>query len=357
MHLSQGMIKKLKKKTNSPFFNAKELAQIYQIENNPTKRVGIAIIELGGGYDISDLNAYWDYLGLTTKPNVYAISVDNTSNSPGSDADSEVVLDIEIVGGICPNSNIYVYFAPNTDKGFYDAINAAINSTKYPVSVVSISWGSPENYWDESTVDSMNDLFKKAASKGITVCVASGDNGSSDGEPSGNHVDFPASSPWVLACGGTRLTCPSLKYSLSNTKEIVWGTVPNNGAAGGGFSAIFERPSYQKNALENYKNNNRGVPDVCGNADPETGWIIYINGDFNVVGGTSAVAPMWAAYLASSQYSGFANDKIYQLYESDKSIVHDITVGNEGAYSAAKYWDPASGLGSPNGSVLTKLLK
>lgn len=341
---------------NPPYFTAKEIAAIYNIAGNPTNRAGIAIIELGGGYHSSDINTYWNHLGLLTKPNVYSISVDGAFNSPGNDADAEVVLDIEVVGGICPNSNIYVYFAPNTDKGFYDAIHQAVYSTKYPVSIISISWGAPENEWSSQTMSAYNSLFQAAAQLGITICAASGDSGSSDGEASGLHVDFPSSSPWVLACGGTRLSCPDRVYD-AKTQEIVWGTIPGNGAAGGGFSNVFTRPSYQNNLLTRFLQKGRGVPDVCGDADPATGWLIYLNGSYYVIGGTSAVAPMWASYLASIGFNKFLNPILYSLYSTNKIIVHDIVIGNEGAYSAIIGWDPASGLGSPNGNFLTKVLK
>lgn len=339
-----------------PFFSAKDVGNIYNISNSQKTRTNIAIIELGGGYKSADLTKYWTYLGLTKKPNVYSISVDGVYNSPGNDADMEVVLDIEVVGGICPYSNIYVYFAPNTNQGFYDAIHNAVYSTTHPVSVVSISWGGPENSWDINSLNAFNGLFQQAAQKGITVCAASGDSGSSDGETTGNHVDFPASSPWVLACGGTNLVCPNRIYSSATTKETVWGTIPNNGAAGGGFSSVFAKPSYQTTTSKNYSSIMRGVPDVCGNADPSTGWTIYINGAYNHIGGTSAVAPMWAAYLAGLGYKKFLNPILYDLYLSNKKIVNDILVGNEGAYSAKNGWDAASGLGSPNGLILTPLL-
>jgi len=213
----------------------------------------------------------------------------------------------------------------------------------------------PKNLWDPSTVSAFNSLFQDAATKGVTICVASGDNGSSDGEE-GNNVDFPASSPWVLACGGTRLTCPTKVYSQPSTSEIVWGTIPNNGASGGGFSSIFPRPAYQILAAHNYSQTGRGVPDISLNADPMTGWIIYINSALQVIGGTSAVSPFWAAYLASIGYHQFLNTKLYAVYQSTPNIVHDIVVGNDGGYSAGPKWDPVSGLGSLNGSVLTPIL-
>lgn len=343
-----------KPKDALPGFNAKQLGAIYDIASQPASRVGIAVIELSGGWTQSDLDTYWSYLGLPVTPNVVAVSVDGVGNNPGdqSGADGEVTLDIQVIGGICPNSNIYVYFAPNTNQGFYDAIAAAVNSTTHPVSVVSISWGSAENEWPAATLQQFNTLLQTAAQKGITVCVAAGDNGSSDGEKKGQHADFPASSPWVLACGGTNLVCPDKVYD-SQTKEVVWNEGSSGGATGGGYSTVFPKPSYQSQVPALKSQNYRGLPDVSGDADPETGWIIYLQGQYTVIGGTSAVAPMWAAYLASIGCKVFVNPVLYSVAASTPSAFHDITSGNNGAYKSAIGWDLCTGYGSPNGSVLT----
>jgi len=346
----------LSSRATVPYFTPRNVATVYGLTSTPASRVGVAIIELGGGYNPADLATYWSALGLSTIPTVTAISVDGGQNTPGSDSDYEVVLDIEVIGGVCPNSNIYVYFAPNTTSGFYDAINAAITSTTHPVSLVSISWGSSENTWASSSLQSYNALFQQAAAKGITVCVASGDNSSSDGQPTGNHVDFPASSPWVLACGGTHLVCPTQQYSSPTTSETVWGTgVATAEGAGGGFSTTFSRPAYQTLATATYTTPGRAVPDVCGVADPATGWLIYLRSQYVVIGGTSAVAPLWSALLASVNFKQFANQVLYTLWQVNNKILHDITVGSEG-YAAKVGWDPASGLGSPNGQLLLSLL-
>jgi len=340
------------KHNNLKSFTPVQLAKIYGFPQQKTNEpANIAIIELGGGYKAKDLTSYWDYLGIN-HPNVIPIAVDGVGNSPGEEADIEVVLDIQVVGGIIPNSNIYVYFAPNTDQGFYDAIHSAIYDTVHKPSVISISWGGPESQWKPDHLQAYNDLFRIASQKGINICVASGDNGAEDGIKDGRfHVDFPASSPYVLACGGTTLTCPSGLYIGSHTKEICWGTVRHDGAAGGGYSNVFPVPSYQK--LLPVVPKMRGVPDVVGNADPMTGWIILQNGVLQVIGGTSAVAPMWAAYLALLNVKTFVNDI---LYKNAKIAFHDITKGDNQGYLAGIGWDPATGLGSPNGALLNIIL-
>ena len=335
-----------------PYFYANKLASIYQLAPTPGNRVNIAIISLGGGFKASDLKLYWasENLGATT-PNVYSVSVDGAKNSPGSDADIENLLDIQVCGSMTPNSNIYVYFAPNSDVGFYDAVYSAVHSS-IPFSVISISWGAPEAFWSTSYLKSMNTLFQTAAAKGITICAAAGDNGSSDGLP-GNNVDFPASSPYVLACGGTRLTCPSNVYARTSTTETVWGGNNTHGATGGGFSRVFARPISQYSMIT-ARTSGRGVPDVAGNADPYTGWIIAANGSLVSVGGTSAVAPMWAGYLAGLRLK---KSVLSVLYKAPAYAFHDVTSGSNGAYSGALRWDPCTGLGTPSGAALTAYLR
>jgi kumamolisin len=354
-----------KRQTQPTTFTPPQVAALY---NYPTGVTGtgqtVAIIELGGGYTTSDLQTYFRSLGIT-EPNVTAVSVDGGTNSPGSDADGEVMLDIEVVGAIAPGVNIAVYFAPNTDQGFLDAITDAVHDTTRKPSVVSVSWGGPESSWTQQSLTAMNGALQDAATLGVTVTVAAGDNGSSDGVTDGQlHVDFPASSPYALACGGTTLTGSGNKIS----SEVVWNETANNeGATGGGVSGSFPRPTYQSSAgvpaQPQTKYVGRGVPDVAGDADPSTGYQIRVDGQNTVVGGTSAVAPLWAALVALineqiGKNSGFLNPTLYSLGEAD---FHDITSGNNddsglGYYSAGPGWDPCTGLGSPNGSALLQAI-
>src|SRR3954462_15645193 len=204
--------------------------QVAAMYNFPTTGNGsgqtVAIIELGGGYRKADLDAYFKSLKLST-PSVTAVSVDGGKNTPGSDADGEVMLDIEVIGAVANGAKIAVYFAPNTDQGFVDAItNAAHDTTRKP-SVISISWGAPEDSWSEQSRNAMNAALQDAATLGVTVTAASGDNGSTDGVSDKKlHVDFPASSPFALACGGTTLN--------GNGKTISSATVWNETAKNDG---------------------------------------------------------------------------------------------------------------------------
>jgi subtilase family serine protease len=322
----------------------------------------IAIIELGGGYTQSDLDMYFSGLGLET-PSVTAVSVDGGSNSPGQPADGEVELDIQVAGAVAPKAAQLVYFADNTDQGFINAIAQAVHTTPPPI-VVSISWGQSEDQWSEQSRTSMDGVFADAAALGVTVTVAAGDNGSSDdpNSTSGVHVDFPASSPHVLACGGTQLIGDLNTNTI--TSEVVWNELANNeGAGGGGVSDVFPLPSWQANVgvptIEGSTGTGRGVPDVAGNADPVTGYLVVVDGKQQPIGGTSAVAPLWAGLIArlaqaTGKKFGLLQPLIYGGVTAGAAAqgFNDITEGNNGAYSAGPGWDATTGLGSPSGQAL-----
>jgi kumamolisin len=341
-------------------------ALVAQMYNFPTgaQATGqtIGIIELGGGYKAADLKTYFSGLGITA-PTVSSVSVDGGANTPGKDtnSDGEVMLDIEMVGAVAPGARIVVYFAPNTDQGFHDAITTAAQDTVNKPSVISISWGGPEDSWTAQSSSAMLAACTDAAGVGVTVTVAAGDDGATDGVTDGQlHVDLPACLPPVLACGGTKLT--SSHGTISS--ETVWNELASNeGATGGGVSRIFPLPSYQASAgvpvQPETKFAGRGVPDVSGDADPVTGYQVRVDGKNMVIGGTSAVAPLWAGLIALINQHlgkpvGFVQPALYQIGES---AFRDITTGNNNGYQAAKNWDPCTGLGSPNGAALLKALQ
>ncbi len=324
----------------------------------------IGIIELGGGYSESDLKSYFAKIGLSA-PKVSAVSVDGASNSPAGSPDGpdgEVMLDIEVAGSIAPQASIAVYFAPNTDAGFLDAINAAVHDNVNKPSVLSISWGAAESNWTSQALSAFNQAFQNAAALGITVCAAAGDNGSSDGVGDGlAHVDFPASSPYVLGCGGTRVNSSNNKI----VSETVWNDLPNGGATGGGISDFFDLPSWQSGAKIPPSSNpggrkGRGVPDVAGDADPVTGYDVLVDGESAVIGGTSAVAPLYAGLIAVMNQSigrpiGYLNPLLYTKVSG--SVFADITSGNNGSYKASTGWDACTGLGRADGAKLLNALK
>jgi kumamolisin len=319
----------------------------------------VAVIELGGGYRTSDLQTYFTSLGLSSMPSVTAVSVAGGINLPGGLADTEVMLDIEVLGALVPAADIVVYFAPNTDQGFYEAISQAAHDTARRSSVISISWGAPENSWSSQTLTAIHTALEDAALLGVTVTVAAGDHGSSDGGTDGApHVDFPASSPYALGCGGTTLIAGGDTIST----EVVWNdTALGQGATGGGVSVDFAVPDWQQHAMVPTAPDGfagRGVPDVAGDADPLTGYQVRVDGADQVLGGTSAVAPLWAALVTrlNQLLRTPLGDPHQALYQIGSTAFHDITDGNNGVYTAAKGWDPCTGLGSPNGQALLNAL-
>ncbi|WP_218511165.1 protease pro-enzyme activation domain-containing protein [Variovorax sp. dw_308] len=348
-------------RAGSASFTPPALARLYSF---PTGLDGsgecIGIIELGGGFRPADIKAYFGGLGLPV-PAVKAVLIDGAHNHPtnANGADGEVMLDIEVAAAVAPKAKIAVYFAPNTNQGFLDAITHAVHDKVNKPSVISISWGSAESNWTAQAMTQFDQAFQAAAAMGVTVCCAAGDNGSGDGVGDGAaHVDFPASSPFALGCGGTRLTATAGKI----TAEVVWNEGTDS-STGGGVSTTFARPAYQANAHVPAAPNKfvgRGVPDVAGDADPASGYEVRVDGQNMVIGGTSAVAPLWAGLIALMNQKigkpvGFLNPLIYgQL--AGKGLFNDITVGNNGAYNAAAGWDACTGWGSPNGAKLLKAL-
>jgi kumamolisin len=330
----------------------------------------IAIIELGGGYRNSDLKVFFNEIREHT-PKVSSISVDHAGNAPttADSADGEVMLDIEVAGAVAPKAKIAVYFAPNDgDKGFLDAISAAVHDSQRKPSVISISWGGPEVSTDQQGIDAYHELFAAAGALGITVCIASGDHGTADLDAShwdGKiHVDHPACDDLVLACGGTQI-------DPGSGEDVVWndGTpfdpnVPGGGgwASGGGISEIFPVPSYQKDtklpvSIDNGKPG-RGVPDIAMSA---TNYFTRVDTAEGASGGTSAVAPLMAALIARLNQAkkknvGFLNPFLYSNVA--KGVVHDVRLGSNGiegtinGYEAGPGWDACSGLGTPDGKAI-----
>lgn len=347
-------------------FTGAQVASLYQFPPG-TDGSGqcIALIELGGGFSAGDVSNYFKKINVKP-PAVVAVSVDHGRNQPTGDPngpDGEVLLDIEVAGAAAPGAKIAVYFAPNTDRGFVDAIMAAVHDKANKPSVISISWGSAEVNWTEQARRQMSKAFAAAALMHITVLAAAGDDGSSDGENDGvAHVDFPASEPNVLACGGTRLRA---KNANNIADETVWNNGPGQGATGGGVSECYALPEYQKSAgvpkSINTQFSGRGVPDIAGVADPATGFSVQVDGQSMVIGGTSAVAPLYAALVARLNQAlgrpvGLLHPILYSAAAAAKTF-RDITQGNNGGYQAGPKWDACTGWGSIQGTQLLKVLQ
>ena len=321
----------------------------------------IALIELGGGYLDSDVASAFAAMGLKP-PVVDAVPVDGANEPTGGGADGEVALDIQVAGGVAPGARIAVFFASNTDAGFANAISAASQDNGRKPSVISISWGSAETNWTEQAVQTMNSLLQDAARLGVSVFAASGDSLATDGIPDGQaHVDFPASSPWAIGCGGTVTSVTDGAIS----GQRVWND--GQSGTGGGISELFAPPAFQAGlALPPNVNGakpGRGVPDVAGNAGPESGYAIVVGGQGTLAAGTSAVSPLWAGLLArinqkAAHPVGFFLPAVYGRPDLFSEVTQGSNrpTGSRIGYDAGPGWNACTGLGTPRGQALADAL-
>jgi subtilase family serine protease len=360
----------------------------------------VAILELEP-YSLSDIQAYAACYGIN--PQLANVTIDGGSGTSGSGS-GEAALDIENVMGLAPQAKIAVYEGPNSGNGPFDTMNAIIS--QHIAQVVTTSWGQcepAEGFGNSSTGQAAaeNTLFQEAAAQGMTIVSASGDDGSEDCDgtlqtsQTALEVDDPASQPYVTGVGGTTLSANT--STGARLSETVWNDGLQTGASGGGVSTFWPMPSYQSQApsfLHVINANSSGspcgatsgdcreVPDVSADGDPDTGYVIYWNGTgaagplqpagWQVVGGTSAAAPAWAALIALTNASarcagapvGFANPALYNAaataYSTDFNDItsgdNDMTGTNGGLFPAGPGYDMATGLGSPNGSALADTL-
>ena len=334
----------IKPNVQSYSYSPLQIAQAYGLPIGSLNGSGvtIGIIELGGAFSYADYDKFMASLGIKTykKP----VCIGTQSNDPNG-ANVEVMLDAEIIGALAPQADIRLYFMPNTGTGMADGINKAVADG---CDVISISWGAPEKDWAASDRVLTDKALQNAATKGVAVYVAAGDSGSSDGD-SGTNVDYPASSPYSIGCGGTYLAIANGQIK----SESVWNDGSAGGATGGGYSAVYAMPAFQSSKVTTGK---RGVPDVAGVADPNSGWVVVADGQSAVVGGTSAVAPMWAAIHALLvQKKGVSLSSFVQTLYAHEEVFHDITVGDNGSFKAGVGYDECTGLGTPNGAKLFAL--
>ena len=378
-------------KANPSYFTAKDLSKIYgfPVVNNNISNV-IGVISFGGGLYGSltslgdgvnnvltngDVQKYWDFVGISAKqmPKVIVSLQGNTINDISNDATVENTLDVSIIGACVPNPNltIIIYIFPNY-YSFSQALPIAlagitISNVLCKPSVLSISWGLSEEYIiNTSEATNVFNILQTATQNGVNICVSAGDNGSTDGSNSGLlYNDFPSSCPFATSVGGTSLQCPNIVYD-SQTVETVWNNGVQSGvlaATGGGISRIYNKPSYQSNISSLSSITMRCSPDISLDADPNTGIVIYLNNQLvGKYGGTSISAPLFASYLILINANTFINPLLYNIYSTNTSCFHDITVGSNyitsssnsnNSYTAKIGYDFCSGLGSIYGSNLT----
>jgi kumamolisin len=354
-----------------PWYLPPELADAYKFPPGDGTGQTIGILEFGGRYIPSDLKRFLELAGLPgAAPKVNVKNVNNLSPQDENDPDAigEVMLDIEIVAGVCPKATIVVYFSQFTEKGWIDNLDAVLADAP---SVLSVSYGLAEgtDIWTQQAIDNVNDSLKELANAGITVCVSSGDDGADDQVPDGRaHLDFPAASPYVLAVGGTAL-------SRATSTEVVWFDGDGlrrdgGGSTGGGVSEMNPRPDWQTvdiPSVNPHAPKGRIVPDVAADAAGSTGYFMVAQNNPQVSGGTSASTPLWAALIARLQQAGkavgFLPPRLYQPTPKTAGrplgavAFNDITQGGNASgtaegYSAAVGYDAVTGWGSPIGMEL-----
>jgi kumamolisin len=401
------------------------LEQFYHFPDGDGAGECIAIVEMQGGYRKQDIRPFFQTLGIS--PQIEDVLVQSAEhvgrNRQTTDNDMllqfidwmngtaacnegersffEVTMDVSMIGALAPKADIKVYFGYDTVRALMYIIEEALFVRDPQPSVISISWGFQENHLrvDQSDINAalyINELFLAAAHMGVTICCSAGDWGasnlSSDGwRGTGCDVNFPASSPYVLACGGTTI--------VDDGSEVVWNadfpasfpdypdpkTAPigywKHGATGGGYSKLFERPPWQSqvgNGGTEIDFMMRALPDVAAVADPHCGircTMAFDAGSGQLVprtfpsGGTSAAAPMWAALVARlnqrlGRRVGCLNPILYAHVAGHPEILNDVTRGDnrflgdtDVGFDARPGWDECTGLGTPNGEALLALLK
>jgi kumamolisin len=332
-----------------------QVAKLYEFPTISAAGQTIGILEFGGGYKLTDIQDYFNNVAHLPVPNVTWVGIDGATNSPGSSDDIEVILDIAVAGSVAPGANIVVYFAPNTDQGWVDAVPKAMSDTTHNPSVLSISWGGGEtSAFGCPLAQKISEAIATASMYGVTIFASSGDSGS--GQGSNAEVLYPACDPWVIGCGGTTIE----NVSGSSFTQVAWS------GSGGGISNCFPLPYWQTWAhippsINPKGHIGRGVPDIAGNADPNSGYMLILNGESTGPwGGTSAVAPLYAGLVALlnatlGERVGYLN---YNLYAFPGPYVYDsVTSGSNGGYNAGPGWNAVTGWGSVNGIPISVALE
>jgi kumamolisin len=359
-----------------------QFAAHYNFPSGDGTGQAVGLLEFGGGYFPADLQQFCSLANIANLPTVTPISTDGTPTNAKDGAEGEVMLDIEVVAGVCPKANIAVYFANWGEQGWISNLDAALNDSTNNPGVISVSWGQAEDtdIWTAQAMDQINQSFQDAANLGITICIAAGDDGSSDAVTDGlAHVDFPGASPYALCVGGTTVT-----NLAPNQPDIVWFEgdglrADQGGSTGGGVSANSPRPTWQ--SAINIPSVNAGaiagrcVPDLAANADWNASpYLLVVDGQAQGNGGTSAASPLIASLLtlinqaratAGKTRVGYITAELYQSSTGGSPAgptgCTDVTSGNndtatDGGYSAGAGYDAASGWGTPNGVNLAQAI-
>jgi kumamolisin len=366
-----------------------EIARAYAYPTtHKLRRQTIAIMLPYGGFRHSDLRTFFAKLGRRP-PRIHTLCVEGRRNQPaplaslrqfcsaidgrpapapashrlhgaGSSAwnvlwSVEAALDIQLAGALAPRCDLLVCFLPDTPRGKFEGFTRAMTHPTRPT-VVSASWSAHEHDVPPMLRRVLDHVFMFASLRNITICCSSGDDGGAAGER--DQVHFPASSPYVLACGGTTFAQPETSRHERVWNERVGGRPMSTS---GGFSRTFPRPRWQDAHVKFHHRGSRGraVPDVAAKADFKRGYRLVVGGREIALGGTSAATPAWAALIACVNDAmgsavGFITPQLYR--RGARSALRSVTVGTNGTYRATEGWDPCTGLGTPHGEALLDLL-
>jgi Pro-kumamolisin, activation domain/Subtilase family len=374
-----------------------QVANLYNFPTNNADGQTIGILEFGGGYAKSDITKFLQSLiPPIATPAIIDQSVDNGTNSPAGSAtnvpafasnpDTEVALDIDVVASVAVGAKIIVYFAPNNDQAFADAVSQAVHDTAYSPTIVTCSWGGSEDGWTGSARSSMVTALNDAALLGVTVFFTSGDDGADDGVGNGKaHIDYPGAEYGGICCGGTYIA----NVVGSTFTEGTWNDI---GTTGGGVSDVYGLPGWQETIGVPKSANDgttigRGVPDISGNASPFSGYDLILYGTqttslattsgpqagftYGTIAGTSAVAPLYASLLALIEANigeplGYLTPLLYALQNDGPFVDINDGANNEWTnppsqtppypttpfYTCVKGWDACTGLGRIDGGAL-----
>jgi kumamolisin len=325
----------------------------------------VAVVETSK-FQQSDLDSFTRQFGLPSfAPQNIPTPQDGPASDQSSPGEQETELDVEIIHEVAPDAQVLDYNAPNTTASGADTLGDMLDNivAQGRVSIVSDSMGYCELGFPLADLQRDEQAIEAAVSHGISIFKSTGDAGAYQCERfnSSDHrlsVEWPASSPGVVAVGGTAL---SVSSTGAYAGETAWEDVLEKGGGGGGLSAVFPRPRWQRapGVINGYSDGNRQIPDVSANADPNTGWALVTGGSLGRTAGTSAAAPFWAGAMALiEQYArrhgiahlGFVDPMLYRIASTPQPAppFHDVTIGTNRYYPATSGWDFATGLGSPD---------
>lgn len=356
-----------------------DLEALYQFPPGDAAGQVIAIAEFGGTYSASDVQAFCQKYDRPV-PEITTLPLEPRADHQHPEYSGELMMDIEVIAALCPAASISVYFTRFNQKGWIDLLDAVAKIEPLPPVALSISYGQAEDSpdWSRSAVTEINQRLQSVAMLGVTVCVSSGDDGAGDQMDDGQaHVQFPASSPFVLSVGGTMLT----GAPPEEPEEVVWWVRPGDrslggagGSTGGGVSTVFPRPAWQTvdvKSLNAGSIDGRVVPDVAALAGQPYYDLIF-RGKDRPGGGTSAATPLWAALLArisavlpDPSQRRFLTPLLYGAAPGGQPVgataCTDIRSGDNRSpgvqgYEAGDGFDAVSGWGTPLGTTLTQLL-